>query len=183
MVVALYWNFTVLRWQYKGVLLYLGRTASYRNSIRKALFQKRHCIRMATYSGGNIFRWHCIGNTLDQSGTVSGWQRIWMILYMVGSEAKLNWIEMAPYRDGTGSKWHCIGLLLYRVGHVFGWFCIAVTLYWGGAISGRHWIKKALYRTDAVSSWQRIWMILYRGGTASGRHWIKLALNQVVTVK
>lgn len=104
MVMALYWSFTVLGRQYKGVLLYLGRTASYGNSIGKVLFQKWHCIRMATYSGGNIFRWHCIGNTLDQSGTVSGWQRIWMILYMVGSEAKLNLIEMAPYREGTGSK-------------------------------------------------------------------------------
>lgn len=88
MVVALYWSFTVLGRQYK--LLYLGRTTSYGKSIGKALFQKWYYIRVATYSGGNIFRWRCIGNTLDQSGTVSGWQRILMILYRGGSEAKLN---------------------------------------------------------------------------------------------
>lgn len=156
MVVALYWNFTELGWQYKGVLLYLGRTASYGNSIGKALFQKRHCIRMATYSGGNIFRWHCIGNTLDQSGTVSGWQRIWMILYMVGSEAKLNWIEMAPYRDGTGSKWHCIGLLLYRIGNVFGFF-----VYWGYTVLRWCYIGKALDQKGTLSDWCCIELATY----------------------
>lgn len=179
MVVALYWSFTVLGRQYK--LLYLGRTTSYGKSIGKALFQKWYYIRVATYSGGNIFIWRCIGNTLDQSGTVLGWQRILMILYRGGSEAKLNWIEMAPYRGGTGSKWHCSGLLLYRIGNVYGWFCIGITLYWGGAVSRRHWIKRhciglMLYRVGNVFGWFCMEVVLHREDIGSNWHWIKLLL-------